>query len=107
MKIVEFIFKITGFCIAILNFLRILISPFLIGTVFGGLIYLAFKSTFSLVIGILFSLVGLLIGIFWAVNVWKKTGTTEYIGRLYASRDLDDIFTKKKSIKTTPKLDDK
>jgi hypothetical protein len=95
MKIVEFIFKIAGFCIAILNFIRILMSPFLIGTVFGGLIYLAFKSTFSLVIGIFFSLVGLLIGIFWAINVWKKTGTTEYIGRLYASRDLDDIHKKK------------
>jgi hypothetical protein len=95
MKIVEFIFKITGFCIAILNFLRILLSPFLIGTVFGGLIYLAFKSSFSLVVGIFFSLVGLLIGIFWAINVWKKTGTTEYIGRLYASRDLDDIHKKK------------
>jgi uncharacterized Tic20 family protein len=96
MKIVEFIFKITGLCIAIINFLRILLSPFLIGTVFGGLIYLAFKSTFSLVTGIFFSLVSLLIGIFWAINVWKKTGTTQYIGRLHASRDLDDIFTKKK-----------
>jgi disulfide bond formation protein DsbB len=80
------------------------LSLFLIGTVFGGLIYLAFKSTFSLVIGVFFSLVSLLIGIFWAINVWKKTGTTQYIGRLHASRDLDDIFTKKKSIKTLPKL---
>lgn len=96
MKIVEFIFKITGFFIAIVNFLRILISPFLIGTVFGGLIYLAFKSTFSLVIGIFFSLVGLLIGIFWAINVWKKTGTTKYMSRLVASRNLDGINKTKK-----------
>ena len=96
MKIVEFIFKVTGFCFAIISFIKIVLSPLIIGSVVGGLIYLAFNSTLSLIVGISFSLLGLLIGINWAINVWKKTGTTEYMNRLDASPDLDEIHKKSK-----------
>ena len=82
-------FKFFKYGIEILNWLRIVASPTIIGGVIGAIIYLAYPNPVMLVIGIVVAANGLVVGIIWATKVWKKTGTTNFLSRVIASPELD------------------
>ncbi len=83
-------FNFMKYGIEILNWLRIMASPTIIGGILGALIYLVFPNPVMLVIAILIAANGLVIGIVWATRVWKKTGTTYYMSRVIASPELNN-----------------
>ncbi len=50
-------------------------------------------STARLVFGISIATLGLIIGIIWATNIWKKTGTMRFMSRIMATPELDPLET--------------
>ncbi len=82
-------FKIIEYLIEFFGWLKIVASPFLIGILIGGIVYYNFENRFGLIIGILLSLLGLIVGIIWATRIWKKQGTTQFLSRVIATPELD------------------
>lgn len=74
--------------IELINWLRIAISPLLIGVLFGGLVYLKMGDD-GFVPGLLITAIGGIVGVIWATKIWKKQGTTNFISRIDASPELD------------------
>ncbi len=83
------IFKILDFIMEILGWLQIVASPFLIGLILGAIVYLPSPSILRLIIGISITILGLIIGIYWANSQWKGKGTTWFMSRTMATPDLD------------------
>jgi hypothetical protein len=81
-------FKPMRILIELLNWLRIAISPLLVGVLMGGLVYLK-KGDDGLVPGMVITAIGGIVGVLWATKIWKKQGTTNFISRNDASPDLD------------------
>ena len=82
MKIIEFI-------INLVQWIKILLSPTLIGLIIGGLIYLSSPNNKTFIVAIIITLLGLIIGIIWATKIWKKGGTHNFMSKIYSSPDLD------------------
>jgi hypothetical protein len=78
--------------IELINWLRIAISPTLIGALIGGLIYLKMGDD-GFVLGIVTTALGGIFGVLWATKIWKKQGTTNFISRIDASPELDNKKT--------------
>jgi uncharacterized membrane protein YeaQ/YmgE (transglycosylase-associated protein family) len=74
--------------IELINWLRIAISPLLIGVLIGGLAYLKMGDD-GFVPGLLITAIGGIVGVIWATKIWKKQGTTNFISRIDASPELD------------------
>jgi FtsH-binding integral membrane protein len=80
--------KLFLFVIELINWLKIVFSPLLIGVVIGIAVYINKPDTTGLYTGILIATLGLIIGVIWATYIWKKTGTTNYFSRLLGSGTL-------------------
>lgn len=76
--------------IEITGWLRIMLSPFLIGLVVGGAVYFGYDTLTARAIGIIIAVLGLTIGIVWANRQWKKTGTIAFLSRIEATPELED-----------------
>ena len=74
----------------IVGWLQIVASPFLIGLIIGGIIYLSKPNATTLIIGIIIVAIGLCIGIIWATRVWRKKGTIHFMSRIMATPELDN-----------------
>jgi uncharacterized membrane protein YqaE (UPF0057 family) len=72
------------------GWLQIVASPFLIGLSLGTVVYLANPNATTLLLSILLTVLGLIIGIVWATRVWRKTGTIWFLSRIMATPELDD-----------------
>lgn len=81
--------KILELFIEILGWLRIVVSPTLIGTVIGGVLYLYFKNTTGVYLGVGAVILGLIIGVIWASMTWKKQGTVNFLSKVNASPELN------------------
>lgn len=79
------------FFIEVVGWLQIVASPLLIGVVIGFVVYLANPNDLGITIGISIASLGLIIGIIWATRVWKRKGTIEFISRVSATPDLDEL----------------
>ncbi len=79
----------------LLGWLRIFISPFSAGAI-GGFLYWRNNpdSKTSMFIGAGIALVGMIIGIVWAEFVRRKSNTIDFISKVDASPDLDDLDKK-------------
>ena len=88
-------FKGIALLIEIFNWIRIVLSPVVIGFFIGTLIYNCYRNAIGLSIGIGLILAGFVIGIIWATSVWKKHGTTFFMYRLDASPDIDEAIKPK------------
>lgn len=84
-------FKTLAYTIEVISLLRITISPFLLGFIVGLIFYFSLKNSFGLFLVILFPISGVITGIIWGINVWKKQGTTSFMSGIYASPDLDKL----------------
>jgi hypothetical protein len=85
------IFKLLKFLTKFFAWLQIVASPTIVGIIFGASIYASKRDTTGLVIGIIIAFAGLLTGVIWATKVWKKTGTVEFMSKLNATPDLDNL----------------
>lgn len=76
------------------NWLKIVLSPTLVGGILGFVVMLAVEGTMGkIVFGILMA-TGLVLGIVLANSIKKKYGTTHFVSRTNASPDIDDILNK-------------
>ena len=87
-------FKFLKFLTAFFAWLQIVVSPTIAGIIVGAGIYAYKRNTTGLVIGIIIASAGLLTGIVWATKIWKKTGTVEFMSKLNATPDLDNLENK-------------
>ncbi len=78
----------------ILGWLRIVLSPLLLGVFVGALIYFYFPTPTGFAIGITAVVLGLVIGIIWATKQWKGKGTVAFLSRIDATPDLDHLAEK-------------
>ena len=96
MKIFEIITEIMGW-------IRIALSPTLIGIVFGLILYDYFQNLAGIIAGCFIAFIGILIGINWATNKFKTTGTIHFLSRIDASPDLDNLKKSEEKENINPK----
>lgn len=72
----------------LISWFRIAVSPFLLGTLIGGIVYLKMGEE-GFVPGIIITAIGGIIGVLWATKIWSKQGTTNFISRIEATKELD------------------
>jgi len=89
MKILEWI---TSF----FAWLQIVASPLFFGLVIGFIVYGIYPNTIGLISGIAIAAAGLVTGIIFATKIWKKKGTVNFISRVAASPELDELDKEKK-----------
>jgi ABC-type transport system involved in cytochrome c biogenesis permease subunit len=79
------------------SFFKIVLSPLLIGSIVGFALYQYFEQdqTGAVLFGVCI-LLGLIIGIIWAVRVTRKYGAHHFISRVDASEDVTEAVSKKK-----------
>ena len=83
--------KILEWLTAFFAWLQIVFSPLFFGVVIGLIVYGIYPTTAGLVLGIAIAVLGLTIGIIFATRVWKKRGTIDFISRVSASPELDNL----------------
>ena len=76
--------------IEIAGWIRIFLSPTLIGAFVGVIIFSTYQNIYGLIIAIVIFIAGIVIGIKWAINVWRKSSTEKYLSRVSATPDLDN-----------------
>ncbi len=83
--------------IEVFSFLKIVISPLLIGLFIGIVIYANKTDDVGFFVGILFVIIGLVVGVKLAMWARKSQGSaTEFNARVNASPDIDEIIRKDK-----------
>lgn len=87
--------KAISYFIEIINWLKILLSPLIIGVAIGLMIYFNYPYFYGKLLGIIIAVVGLIVGIIWATSVWKKQGCSFFMSGVEASPNID-IATKSK-----------
>jgi hypothetical protein len=75
--------------VEILGWIKIVMSPLLLGLFLGVTSYASIAGTLGLSLGILFPVLGLGVGIVWATRVWKKEGTMQFLSKTIATPELD------------------
>ena len=75
----------------VIGWLQIVFSPLLLAGILGFFIYTSNPSTTRLILGIGVAIIGLVLGIILATRIWRKRGTINFISRVSASPELDDI----------------
>lgn len=72
----------------VIGWISIALSPLLLSILLGFMIYSFKPGSTSFVIGILLTCMGLITGILWATNIWKKYGTIQFLSKLISTDRL-------------------
>jgi hypothetical protein len=83
--------KIFEWLTSFIAWLQIVFSPLFFGVVLGLIVYGIYPTPTGLVLGIAIAVLGLTVGIIFATRVWKKPGTVDFISRVSASPELDNL----------------
>lgn len=83
--------KILEWLTSFIAWLQIVFSPLFFGVVLGLIVYGIYPTTTGLVLGIAIAVLGLPVGIIFATRVWEKRGTVDFISRVSASPELDNL----------------
>ncbi|MEP7255362.1 MAG: hypothetical protein ABI666_06275 [Ferruginibacter sp.] len=75
----------------VIGWLQIVFFPLSLAGILGFFIYISNPSATRLILGIGITIIGLILGIILATKIWKKRGTINFISRVSASPELDDI----------------
>lgn len=90
--------KLLEIIIEAFSFMKIVLSPLLIGLFIGIVFYVNKTDNIGLIIGIVVTLTGLIAGILLTLWARKKSGSAvEFNARINASSDIDEIIRKDKS----------
>ncbi|HTL82206.1 MAG TPA: hypothetical protein VL651_10900 [Bacteroidia bacterium] len=82
--------KFLEWLIDIFSWMKIVLCATFIGAIGGAVFYNYHRNRNGIIIGIVITSVGLIIGIIWATRVWKKIGTTNFLAKVDSSPELDD-----------------
>ena len=75
----------------IIGWIRIMLSPTLIGLILGIIVYVEIKNTIGIILGVALSATGVAVGIIWATRIFRsKKGTVHFISRIQSTPELDD-----------------
>lgn len=88
--------KVFEYIMEIIGWLQIVTSPLLIGLGIGAIVYFPNPNLTTLIIAIIISVLGLLVGIIWATKIWKTKGTMWFVSQLSATPDFDNLDNNKK-----------
>ena len=88
--------KIFEWLTSFIAWVQIVASPLFFGLITGLIIYGFYPTTTGMILGIVVSVLGLVVGIFFATRIWKKRGTVDFISRVSASPELDNFEDDKK-----------
>jgi hypothetical protein len=80
----------------IVGWLQIVASPLLFGLLIAAYIYFSNPTTLRLIIAIGVALLGLIAGIILATRIWKKQGTMNFVSRISATPELDNLEEEEK-----------
>jgi hypothetical protein len=83
------IFRVFELITESIGWLQIVLFPLLIGLILGAIIYFSNPTMIRLVLGIIVTTAGLIIGIIWATKQWKGKGTIWFMSRIMATPELD------------------
>jgi len=90
--------KLLEIIIEAFSFMKIVLSPLLIGLFIGIVIYANKTDNVGLIIGVVVTFAGLITGILLALWARKNSGSAvEFNARVNASPDIDEIIKKDKS----------
>ncbi len=73
----------------IIGWIQIVLSPTLIGMLFGIIVYGTFQNQTGEIIGLALVAIGFIIGIIWATKKFKTTGTINFLSKISSTPDLD------------------
>ena len=76
--------RIINTIISFLGAIEILVSPTLFGAFFGFIVNCFYPSLTGIIIWIILILIGLILGIIWALKITQKEGTMEFMSRVSA-----------------------
>ena len=85
------IFKFLKILTEAFAWLQIAASPSLVGIIIGALIYAFKRDNVGLTIGIAVAFLGITAGIIWAIKIWKKKGTVEFMSKVNATPELNKL----------------
>jgi disulfide bond formation protein DsbB len=80
----------------VVGWLQIVASPLLAGLLIAAYIYFSNPTDLRLFIAISVALLGLILGIVLATRIWKKQGTMNFVSRISATPELDNVDEEKK-----------
>lgn len=80
----------------IIGWFQIVISPTLLCSGIGALIYFSNPNSTNLIIAVCIGLLGLVCGIVYANRIWKTKGTVWFMSRVSATPELDEENNLKK-----------
>lgn|SRR5690242_15322844 len=63
----------------VFGFIRIVASPLFIGLAIGFGVYISKPDKVGFIIAVSIASIGFIIGIIWAIKIWKKKSTLDYI----------------------------
>ncbi|MBL7805754.1 MAG: hypothetical protein JNL02_18570 [Saprospiraceae bacterium] len=81
--------KVFRIFVEILFGLQIAAAPTAIGIILGFLIYLKFPTDGGMFMAVGFALIGLFVGIVWAVRTTLTQGSANFMSRINATPELD------------------
>lgn len=87
--------KVFEYTMEVIGWLQIVASPLLIGLGLGAAVYFTNPTLTRLIIALIISVFGLIVGIIWANKIWKTKGTMWFISQVSATPDLDNLDKKK------------
>jgi hypothetical protein len=70
----------------LIYWIKIFLSPFLILVAIGWVVYV-YDQNF-LWISVLLGITGTILGVFWAERVRRRTGTAQYMAKIYHTDDI-------------------
>jgi Cu/Ag efflux pump CusA len=81
----------------LIGWLQIVISPTLFCVLIGLWVYFTNPTTTRLIVGCCIAAAGLVIGIIYANHILKTRGTVNFISRVSASPELDNLDDEEKN----------
>ncbi len=88
--------KIFEWLTSFIAWLQIVASPLIIGVIIGFVVYVKYPTRTRLVIGTLIATLGLIVGIIFATRIWRKHGTVNFMSRVSASPELNNVDNEEK-----------
>ncbi|MCC6371941.1 MAG: hypothetical protein IT236_13135 [Bacteroidia bacterium] len=82
--------------VKVLSWIKIALSPIILGAIIGGIIYANKPDTTGLLIAAFPAVAGIIGGVFLAMWVSKKHGVTEFHPGLRSTPDWDEMDRQKK-----------
>jgi hypothetical protein len=80
--------------IEIVGWIKIALSPTLIGAGLGWIVYYNIPTTTGIIIAALLLLSGIVVGSVWATRVWNRQGTNSFLASIMATPDIDEAIRK-------------